>query len=263
MSSIAPPSSDAREGLDGLDGSAPRCCAGVARAGASTAARLTRRIAAPTLARGPASTPPLKLGAGVGTAGGVHPFPFTGTVPWSHRASCRPRPTAPPSQMTPARGSPSLTVGPDRPAICRPRSGVGHTAPTTSEAARRPRPPARARPPRPASASPPKASTRPARLRDPGAPGAPMRCPCRRQPLDGAASLARPAEGLDGFAPRRTPCLDRPPPPRRPRLLRRHISLRAPGRREGGRPGGDRRPPFHGSPHTPAQFSSIRVDKIG
>ena len=86
----------------------------------------------PTLARGPAPTPALKPGAGVRRAGGVHPFPFTGTVPRACRASRRPRPTPSPSQFTPARGSPSLTAGPDGPVIHRPPSGAGHATATTS-----------------------------------------------------------------------------------------------------------------------------------
>ena len=86
----------------------------------------------PTLARGPAPMPALKPGAGVRRACGVHPFPFTGTVPRAHRASRRPRLTAPPSQLTPAGGSPSFTVGPDGPVIHRPPSGMGYATATTS-----------------------------------------------------------------------------------------------------------------------------------
>ena len=86
----------------------------------------------PTLARGPAPTPALKPGAGVRRACGVHPYPFTGTVPRAHRASRRPRLTAPPSQLTPAGGSPSFTVGPDGLVIHRPPSGMGYATATTS-----------------------------------------------------------------------------------------------------------------------------------
>ena len=169
----------------------------------------------PTLARGPAPTPALKPGAGVRRACGVHPYPFTGTVPRAHRASRRPRLTAPPSQLTPAGGSPSFTVGPDGPVIHRPPSGMGYATATTS--------------------------------------GRPAPSTARQ---DATASTGQ--------------RLDLPPPPQAPRPSRRldaahastvpgaSASTRAPHPREGGRPGGDRRPPCLRSIHTPAPIFEHR-----
>ena len=136
----------------------------------------------PTLARGPAPTPALKPGAGVRRAGGVHPFPFTGTVPRAHRASRRPRLTAPPSQLTPAGGSPSFTVGPDGPVIHRPPSGMGYATATTSgrpapSTARQDATASMRRTPRPSPAPVPRPARRThGRGGDPAATGAPHVC---------------------------------------------------------------------------------------